>query len=639
MYAGKVLEVDLTKGKHEISPLGEDLRDQYIGGSALNLRLFADRCDPQVDALSPENVVVIGAGALAGSASPGSGKIAGTTKFALPASPDGKCYVASAISGSNRFGTNLRAAGYDHLVVRGKSSGPVYLLVEDGRVEICDASQLWGSKDTYETTEALRSAHPGRGVLCIGAAGANQVKFALAITDRHSTMGRNGFGAVMGSKNLKAIVVRGSQRPSPFDPDSLKGVVREIREEAKENRYAQDFHELGIHAIWDMWTELISPGIWSRAEWEQCYGPEVARKAGAGASACTGCFLACKTKLEAKEGKRKGQRMETGHFLDIAVLAQFLGLRDWPDMAYLMDLCNRAGLCGVSGIGSTFVLSMAQGIGLLKEGETPGVDFTGDVEKYASLLQLVSGRRGAGNAVADGWFSLFEYLDGTDLSALFGLVKGAFCFYDMRDTNLDVRSFHMVVNPRGAHHPQCHWTMSAPRVPFETLRKAFLETGATPEDAERIFRNGDVKVGRLTRHVQDAGMVMDSIGSCVFYNIIGLPLHLENLSRIYTAATGKKTSAAHLKRCGERGHNLLKLLNVRAGFGREDDRFPALWMEPKVTPDGEVRLMDYYGRRELREQDLVRELDEYYDERGWNLTDSHPTPEKLEELGLSGLVS
>ncbi len=213
-------------------------------------------------------------------------------------------------------------------------------------------------------------------------------------------------------------------------------------------------------------------------------------------------------------------------------------------------------------------------------------------------------------------------------------MKGAFCFYDMRDTNLDVRSFHMVVNPRGAHHPQCHWNMSAPRVPYETLRKAFLETGATPEDAERVFKDGDVKVGRLTRHVQDAGMGMDSIGSCVFYNMIGLPLQLENLARIYTAATGKETSAAHLKRCGERGHNLLKVLNVRAGFGREDDRFPALWMEPKVTPDGEVRLMDYYGRRELGEQDLVRELDEYYDERGWNPADSHPTPEKLEELGF-----
>lgn len=638
MSSGNLLEVDLTKGKSRTKALGDDLREEYLGGSGLNLRLFADGCDPRVDPLSPENLIVIGAGALAGSASPGSGKIAGTTKFALPASADGKCYIASGISGSNRFGTNLRASGHDHLVIHGRSPGPVYLLIEDEHVELRDASGLWGKRDTYETTEALQAAHPGCGVMCIGEAGENRVRFALAITDRHSTMGRNGFGAVMGSKNLKAVVVRGSRRPRPVDPDAFKGVIREIREEARGNRYAQRLPELGIHAAWDMWIEVINPGLWARAEWEEHYGPEMAQKAAAGASACTGCFLACKTKLEAKEGERKGQRMETGHFLDIACLAQFLGIREWPNMAYLMDLCNRAGLCGLSGIGSAFVLCLARDMGLLKAEDTPGVDHSREVEKYADLLRLICARRGAGNAVAEGWLSLFEYLDGGDLGAFFGLVKGSLCFYDMRDTNLDARSFHMVVNPRGAHHPQCHWTMSAPRVPYETLRAAFLKTGATPEDANRIFRDGELKVGRLTRHIQDAGMVMDSIGACVFYGIIGLPLHLENLSRLYSAATGRESSAAYLKRCGERGHNLLKLMNVRAGFGREDDRFPALWFQPKVTPDAEVRLMDYYGRRELGEPDLVRELEEYYDERGWNPRDSHPTPEKLAELGLSGFL-
>lgn len=638
MYAGKVLEVDLTKGKSAATPLTDDLKDQYIGGSALNLRLFADRCDPKVDPFAPENVIVIGAGALTGSSSPGSGKIAGTTKFALPGTKDGKCYVASGISGSNHFGKNLRAAGYDHLVIHGNSATPVYLLIEDDRVEVCDASHLWGSKDTYETTEELRSIYPGSGVMCIGEAGENRVRFSLAITDRHSTMGRNGFGAVMGSKNLKAIVVRGSQGLKPLDPGSFKGVVKKIREEAKGNAYAQNMPALGIHAAWDIWEILVNPGVWPREEWEKLYGQEVVRQARSGASACTGCFLACKTKLEVQKGERRGQKMETGHFLDIAVLSQFLGIREWPHMAYLMDLCNRAGLCGVSGMASASVLSMARDMGLLDDREAPGVDFGRDVEKYAELLRLICGRRGAGEAAAEGWLSLSEYLEGEVFGAFLSMVKGAMCFYDMRDTNLDVRSFHMIVNPRGAHHPQCHWTMSQPKVPYETLRAAFLRTGATEEDAERIFQDGELKVGRLTRHVQDAGMVMDSIGACVFYNIIHLPLHLENLSHLYTAATGRQSSAAHLKRCGERGHNLLKLINVQAGFDRQHDQFPALWFQPKVTPDGEIRLMDYYGERELGEQDLVQELEEYYEERGWNPVNSHPTPEKLEDLGLTDLM-
>ena len=149
-----------------------------------------------------------------------------------------------------------------------------------------------------------------------------------------------------------------------------------------------------------------------------------------------------------------------------------------------------------------------------------------------------------------------------------------------------------------------------------------------------FFLSGEVRVGRLTRHIEDVGMVMDSIGACVLYSMIGLPVHLDVLARLYTAATGKETSASHLKGCGERGHNLLKLINVEIGFTREHDQPPSLWLQPKVTPDGEIRLMDYYGRKELGAQDLERELSEYYEERGWNPVDSHPTPEKVAELGL-----
>jgi aldehyde:ferredoxin oxidoreductase len=121
--------------------------------------------------------------------------------------------------------------------------------------------------------------------------------------------------------------------------------------------------------------------------------------------------------------------------------------------------------------------------------------------------------------------------------------------------------------------------------------------------------------------------------------MIGLPVHLDVLARLYTAATGKQTSASHLKGCGERGHNLLKLINVEIGFTREHDRPPPLWFQPKATPDGEIRLMDYYGRKELGEQDLERELVEYYEERGWDPADSCPTQEKAAELGLSDIRS
>ncbi len=634
MYAGKILEVDLSKGESVSTPLPEEFKEQFLGGSALNLKLYWDRCDPGVDPLSPENVIVIGAGCLSGSSSPGSGKFAGTTKFALPATLDGKCYVASGISGSNRFASSLKAAGYDHIVIRGRSSGPVYLLIEDDNVEVRDASGLWGKADTYETTDALHEAHPGSGVMTIGSAGENLVRFALAITDRHSTMGRNGFGAVMGSKNLKAVVVKGSGKVKPRDPEAFKAVVKEIRQESKDKPYVREFPKLGIHTTWDMWQVLLNPGLWSREEWDRYYGPEVVRQARAGSSACSGCFLGCKTDFEVGEGPRMGQRMETGHFLDMACLAQYLNIREWPKMVYLMDICNRAGLDALAGIGASFVISMGQSMGLVSEEETSGVDFSAEEEKYASILRLICQRKGVGETAAQGWVALSNHLEGLDLEDFMGLEKGALCFYDMRDTGLDVRSFHMVVNPRGSHHPQCHWVMSAPGVNYETLREEFLKTGVSQQDATRIFSGGEIKVGRMTRHIQDVGMVMDSLGACVIYYILNLPLHMQNLARLYSAATGNKTSASELKLCGERGHNLLKLINVKEGFGREDDRIPRIWLKPKATPDGEKVLSDYYHRRELSEDDLKLELDEYYDERGWDIESSHPTAEKLAELGL-----
>ncbi len=138
--------------------------------------------------------------------------------------------------------------------------------------------------------------------------------------------------------------------------------------------------------------------------------------------------------------------MQTGHFLDVACLAQYLDIREWPKMAWLMDRCNREGICALAGLGSTFLISVADSLGLVGEDETPGLDFAGEEEKYADLLRLICERRGIGEAAAEGWLALSEHLQGLDLEMFMGLEKGALCFYDMRDTGLDVRSFHQVVS-------------------------------------------------------------------------------------------------------------------------------------------------------------------------------------------------
>ena len=210
-YAGKVLYVDLSTGKIEKEPLDLDQASRFIGGAGLTYVLLERLLKQGTDPMSPDNPIVVGAGPLVGTPVPGAGKLGGTTKFALPADEESSRYVvASGISGSQRFGVMLKRAGYDHLVITGKADTPALIRILDDDVHIEEAGHLWGKKDAYETVDTLRQDQADCGVLCIGEAGENQVRFALALTDKGSTMGRNGFGAVMGSKNLKAVCVRGT---------------------------------------------------------------------------------------------------------------------------------------------------------------------------------------------------------------------------------------------------------------------------------------------------------------------------------------------------------------------------------------------------------------------------------------------
>jgi len=204
-YAGNILHVDLTNNKIQKEPLDRDLIEKYMGGWGINFMLAYDLLKPNTDPFSPDNPIILGAGPLVGSSVPGSPKICATTKFSLPATPDGRNYITSAVSGSRRFGKMMKMAGFDHVVITGKAKRPVYIHISDENIEICDAEYLWGNTDIYATTDSLIQKHGKCGVIAIGRAGENLCRFSMAITDKKSTLGRSGFGAVMGSKKLKAF--------------------------------------------------------------------------------------------------------------------------------------------------------------------------------------------------------------------------------------------------------------------------------------------------------------------------------------------------------------------------------------------------------------------------------------------------
>jgi aldehyde:ferredoxin oxidoreductase len=205
---GKVLHVDLRSGEFETKKLDLDVARDYVGGLGLNARLMEQVYVTGTDPLSPDNPIILGAGPLVGTGTPGAAKIVATTRFPLNG-------TISESVGSMRFALNLKGAGFDHLIMTGRAKKPVVLVLEDDKASFMDAKELWGM-DIFQTTDALKKSHAGRrsSVIAIGPAGENRVAFSLALVDKASTVGRGGLGAVMGSKNLKAIVAMGDQRPS-----------------------------------------------------------------------------------------------------------------------------------------------------------------------------------------------------------------------------------------------------------------------------------------------------------------------------------------------------------------------------------------------------------------------------------------
>ena len=639
-YVGKVLWVDLTSNKIRKEPLDLELAQKFVGGCGFNLRLLYDLLKPGIDPFAPENVILIGAGPLIGTLLP-AGKITATLKFINPASEDPTyCYIGSAVGGSKHFGIMLKNAGYDSVIITGKARNPVYLKIFDDDIEVCDARNLWGKKDIYETTDELVGKYGRCGVIAIGLAGENLVKNSMAMVDSNSTLGRNGVGALMGSKNLKAIIVRGTKGVKIADPKRFMKKYREFRKNALSHPFLKGFQEYGLHGGplgWEIWKVLLNPGKWPVEKWNSYYGLETCKEAIEKIYSCTGCVLGCRPNYKIKNGKFAGQGTRTAHFIHFGSYAQSYDDTDWGNMIKLVDICNRSGISAVYGLTAALFLTNLFERGTVTTEQIDGLKLSHNIESYVNFLEKIAHREGFGNDVADGWFAISKKI-GINLPKILNIIKGGLCIYDPRTVGFDPRVFQMVVNPRGAHHPQAHWVTSIPMQPIELIRKSAEQMGMTSRELNRTFSSDDFNVGRLTRHIQDNGMVIDSLGSCILYGMFQFDLLLDSYAEFYSAATGIETSVTELKRNGERAFNMLKLLNVREGFNRKDDVPPDLWFRPRKDYGGKITVLkDYYKRKIITADDIEKAKDDYYEERGWDIKTGIPAKEKLIELGLDEL--
>jgi aldehyde:ferredoxin oxidoreductase len=535
----------------------------------------------------------------------------------------------------------LKSAGYDHIVITGTAKRPSYLLITDEGIRVCEADQFWGKRDIYETIDALAERH-GKGaieagVLAIGAAGENKVLISNAIVDGSSTLGKNLTGPIMGSKNLKAIVTYGTGGVTVHDDKRFLRAVKAV--------------SMGI----SKWRETTSPFFYEGPaavrgmsdEYRESYSEDQYRKTLRGFKACTSCPSACRAEFEIRDGRFKGESMKTSHWLVLPNYGQRLRLKDYRETMVLVDSINRKGLDLFSTVQLiTFVTRLFEH-GEISSTETDGLELSRNFDCYMNLVEMIANREGFGEVLANGWHAVSQKLgvDAFQHHDAPALIKGSDANVDARSWTLRPASFSEVVNPRGGyfHVTTPIWIHHPGAIPFNKAKHGFQELlGLTREERERIFPSKGWNIARLNKHCEDILSVFNCLGICSLYHTCGSgAMTIQLMNELYSAATGIERTTQELKEVGERVWNLFKLINVKEGFSRKDDTWPALWEKSTETPartqSGPLFLKDYYGNS-IQKEELQRLLDDYYDERGWDIDSGIPTSAKLKELDLEGLV-
>jgi aldehyde:ferredoxin oxidoreductase len=620
-YSGKLLYVDLTNKKVSTEPLDMEIAEKYIGGCGVAERMLCDILSPDIEPLSTENPVIISAGPLIGTGVPGAAKIEMHAKSTTSAAKDRiKYYVPRSSGGTRFFGNMMKKAGYDHIVITGKSAKPVYLKIIDNDVEVCDATDLWGKKDIYETTDELTSRYKGSGVIAIGRAGENLIPYSIGWVDKQSHIGRNGGVAGMGFKNLKAIAVSGTGKVNVWDTEKLN-VMRSglIREAMNSPRFQMS------HPKTPRKAPPQPPASY--------YPPQIFNDTLTGHSGCHNCVFACKPTHVIEDGEFAGGVL--GSSFHYTLFGEWIGISDYRYAMRLVEVCDRAGIDFRTVIGMLRFLSRIYERRIIAAKDMDGLELIkGNTDAFLELTDKIINRDGIGDVLANGWFALAEKfgVDPDRDEDGYHIIKGTSSFFDALTSSLNPVTFAEIVNTKpGA---ELHPVTIMPGQPAERIKEWCRGIAMSPEEIGRVFDKDKFSTGRLTKHVEDAESVYWAMGTCVTW-ASGIPqiYSLKTLAELYTVVTGIEITAEELKIKGERIWNLGKLLNTREGIDRNDDKLPGMW----ANATAESGLKDYFGRP-VTQDDFEAMLDDYYDEHNWDIDKGVPTKSKLVELGMEDLT-
>ncbi|MCG2786867.1 MAG: aldehyde ferredoxin oxidoreductase family protein [Anaerolineae bacterium] len=603
-YANKLAHVDLTTKKVEFKPVPEDWARQYIGGRGLGVK-FVYENGPQVDPLSPDNLLCFMNGPLTGSEANMSGRMAVVTKSPL----------TGTITDSHHGGwsaARLRWAGYDGLLFKGKADKPVYVYVHDDQLEILDAGEVWG-KGVHDTIKHFKEKYGEKDltVITIGPAGENLVKFACWINEHDRASGRGGTGCVGGSKNLKAIVIKAEKKITKAeDRDTWKAAGKRALEciMAEENITSPRKGGLSVYGTNVLMNITNSIGALPAQNSqftsfgenaELISGEYVKENLLVNDPTCHACPVACKKEVEVKDGPYKGLRMESVEYEPCWSVGANCGNNDARLVAKMIDLANDYGFDAIE-VGHPISVWMEAS----EKGYTNGAGTIawGDGDAMTKATEMIAYRKGLGDVMANGANAVAEHFGHPELAMT---VKGqGIPAYDPR--GLKGMGMGYATSNRGACHLRAYTPAAELGVmPFGSLKVDPLEWKGK---------------GELVKIFQDIHAFSDSMDLCKFS---AFAMGADEYAAQYSAMVGVPFTAADVLTTGERIYNLERRFNNLVGFKEGSDTLPKRFTtEPSTMPGSEGHVC---------ELDLM--LDEYYKVRGW---DNGVVPEaKLKELGIA----
>ena len=611
-WHGRILRVNLTTGKiyEEVFSQGDALK--FFGGRGLAIKVLLEGMDPVADPLSPENLLIMATGPLTSTPAPTGNRYMVVTKSPL----------TGALSNSNSggvFPTMMKRSGYDLFVFEGAASKPVYLYVDEREAELRDATRLWGL-DTHQVEDAIRrETADDVSVACIGPAGENLALIAAIINDKHRAAARSGVGAVMGSKTLKAVAVRGNLKPALHDEKAMRAVVRDAnRQLAADIRAGSTMRIYGTSYVPDITNEAgVFPTFnFQYGQFEgtpRINGPTLKEHFLVRHGGCYGCPLACAriTEVKAEEwgeqyaGKGEGPEYET-----IGSLGSACGVDNMAAIAKANYLCNELGLDTIS-TGLTIACAMEMySKGILSEEQIGRSLPFGDADGMIAMIRAAAHRQGFGDEIAQGSWRLASKYGHPELSIT--AKKLEFPSYDAR--GLKGMGLLYATSNIGASH-----------MAGDT---AYTELFGVGQKVDGLSYEGKAQ---LTKHFQDIFAIIDAAGLCVFV-AVRYTLDTANgyvptrIAEMINHATGSDYTPESLLEAAERVYNLERIFLTKAGFTRADDTLAQRMSEP--MPAGPIQGETF---------ELDRLLDDYYAARGWD-AGGIPTRQRLEKLGVAHYV-